>query len=210
MPRASRGKEPMANSSWPTPTRWRDDGARGSPSLIWITTNCRGLWGEFQDGCKLCRQADIHSARVRRCVFRERQNGKAINGPSFMFWRSFGVKVNSFGTWTFGYFTFVRAHVCMCRCRRGSGNGGRGRNFNHRKSDRRYRRGYYFSIRSTDYITRLLFLTSLHPSYKNSRTSRLIFNVGVEDVELRIFFNHEICVYSDKCEKQCRTRFNKR
>lgn len=36
------------------------------------------------------------------------------------------------------------------------------------------------------------FLTSLYPSYKKSRTSKLIFNVGIEDVELRIqFFNRE-------------------
>lgn len=57
-------------------------------------------------------------SRQRRVRFSRTSNGKAINGPSFMFWRSFGVKVNSFGTWTFGCFAFARAHVCLCRCRR--------------------------------------------------------------------------------------------
>lgn len=98
----------MANSSWPTPTRWRDDGARGSPSLIWITTNCRGPWGEFSEdswGRELSRDSG-------GAFFANASNGKAINGPSFMFWRSFGVKVNSFGTMNaFGCFALARAHV---------------------------------------------------------------------------------------------------
>jgi len=101
-PRVSRGKEQTANSSWPIPMKWRDDGARGSPSLIWITTNCRGLWGKFHGGCTSFHLASPASSA--QCIrdsafFAERQNRKPINGPSFMFWRSFGEKVNSFGAY---------------------------------------------------------------------------------------------------------------
>lgn len=66
------------------------------------------------------------------------------------------------------------------------------------------RRGYYFSIRSTDYITRLLFLTSLHLSYKNSQINKFIFDVTVEDIELRIqHFLIAKFVYSEIFKKQC-------
>jgi len=155
--------------------RWRDDGAKESPSLIWITTNCRGPWGEFQENLSH-RTAPVHNSQQQRRVFPERQNGKAINGPSFMFWRSFRVKVNSFDTWTFERFAFARAHVCVCVCVciyiyiyiyicwcrvgiQGVANKGEISIIDSQTDDRR---GYYFSIRSTDYITRLLFLMSLY------------------------------------------------
>lgn len=98
-----------------------------------------------------------------RRVFLQTSNGKAINELSFMFWRSFGEKVNSFGVCTVGCST----RACMCRCRRRGVGGTNGGEISITDSQTDGRRGYYFSIRSTDYITRLLFLTSLRSPCKN-------------------------------------------
>lgn len=139
MPRASHGKELTANSSWPIPTRWRDDGARGSLSLIWITTNCRGLWGEsLRWWLRVSPAGTLAFTIATRRVFLQTSNGKAINEPSFMFWRSFGEKVNSFDIYmcTVGCSTRARVCVGVVGFER-EGGGERGRNFNHRQSNRR-------------------------------------------------------------------------
>lgn len=136
----------------------------------------------------LRRHAGSAASATAAAHFSRTSNGKAINGPSFMFWRSFGAKVNSFGTWT-----FVLVRTCACVGVAGAQGAADEGEISITDSQTDGRRGYYFSIRSTDYIRRLLFLTSLHSSYKISWTSEL--NVEVQDVEFRIliFFNREIC-----------------
>lgn len=69
--------------------------------------------------------------------FSRMSNGKPINEPSFMFWRSFGEKVNSFGTRTVKRSRSRARIACVgvVGIHRGWRPGER--NFNHQQSDRR-------------------------------------------------------------------------
>lgn len=78
-----------------------------SRALRWVSGWLRAL--PLYDSRRFAALAFVTAA----ARFSQTLNGKAINGPSFMFWRSFGVKVNSFGTWTFHVCSRARVHVSV-------------------------------------------------------------------------------------------------
>jgi len=99
------------------------------------------------------------------------------------------VKVNSFG-----YFAFARAHVSCVGVVGTQGVADEGE-ISIIDSQTDGRRGYYFSIRSTDYITRLLFLTSFHTSYKTLGQASSFSMSELKTFNLdSIFFNREIYI----------------